>query len=129
MVAEPRQYPIEGAAIRAWAREAVASAQQHVFIQGFNNAAGLPQVVVESIGGEPWTLYQLSCYAATQRGAEVLAADVETELAALARFEHEDAVILGAVIEMRRRFRPDENSDTPCYVIDARFVTIAREGP
>ena len=124
MVAESRVYPVEGAAVRAWVRANVPLVDGHAFF-GWNNATSGPQIVITSIGGEPWTLYQFDCWASTMREAEEVAAELETALSMFAPFTFEEATIRGVAISSRHRWLPDDENDHPRYVVDAWFMVMA----
>lgn len=126
MVAEPREYVIEGAAVRAWARQAVPLAGDRVFF-GYNTTSVGPQIVVTRIGGVPWPLYQFDCWASSMRDAEALAAELETAIEFFQPWAYpaDDAVIRGAVLENAGPFQPDVESDKPRFVVDARFMVMA----
>lgn len=125
MVAEPRTWVDVESAVRAWGRSVLPELEERVFF-GFSNDAPLPQVVLTRITGpDDRCLVQFDCWAETKAGAAALAADLATAIDALAHYVDEETVLHGARIE-GIRWQPDQESDTPRYVVEATFTASAR---
>ncbi|MBM4414902.1 MAG: hypothetical protein FJ035_01225 [Chloroflexi bacterium] len=126
MVAEPHTWVDVEDAIRAWGREALPDLEGRVFF-GFSNDAALPQVVLTRIAGpDDRCLIQFDLWAATKAAAAAVAAELCTAVDALGRFTHEQTVLHGARVE-QVRWQPDEESDTPRYVVEATFAASAAQ--
>ena len=124
MVAEPRTWVDVESAVRAWAREALPALDGHVFF-GASNDAAMPQVVLTRIAGpDDRCVIQFDVWAETKAAAAVLAAELATAADGLARYAHENTVLHGARVESVR-WQPDEESDTPRYVVDATYTASA----
>lgn len=124
MVAEPRTWVDVESAVRAWARAALPALDNRVFF-GVSNEAAMPQVVLTRIAGpDDRCLIQFDVWGETKAAAAALAADIATAADALTRYLHESSLLLGARVESVR-WRPDEESDTPRYVVDVTFTASA----
>ena len=124
MVAEPRTWVDVESAVRAWAREALLVLDDRVFF-GVSNDAAMPQVVLTRIAGpDDRCLIQFDVWAETKVAAAALTADLATAADVLARYAHETTVLHGARAESVR-WQPDEESDTPRYVVDVTFTASA----
>ena len=124
MVAEPRTWVDVEDAVRAWVREALPDLEGRVFF-GANNDAAMPQVVLSRITGpDNRCLIQFDAWADTKAAAAQLAADLATALDALGRYTHDATLLHGARVE-GVRWLPDEESDTPRYVVEATFTATA----
>lgn len=125
MFAEPRTWVDVESAVRVWARSVLPVLEERVFF-GFSNDASLPQVVLTRITGpDDRCLVQFDCWAATKAEATTLAADLATAIDALARYVDDETVLHGARIE-GVRWQPDQESDTPRYVVEATFTASSR---
>ena len=124
MFAEPRTWVNVEDAVRAWARGALPTIDGRVFF-GANNDAAMPQVGLSRITGpDDRCLVQFDVWAETKAAAAQLAADLATALDALGRYTHETTLLHGARVE-GVRWLPDEESDTPRYVVEATFTASA----
>lgn len=125
MVAEPRTWVDVESALRAWVRQALPSLDGRAFF-GFSNDATLPQVVLTRISGpDDRCLVQFDCWADTKAESAQLAADLATAIDALARYVDGETVLHGARID-GIRWQPDQESDTPRYVVEATFTASSR---
>ncbi|MFA7297317.1 MAG: hypothetical protein WC211_09080 [Dehalococcoidia bacterium] len=125
MFAEPRTWVDVEGAIRAWARWVLPALEERAFF-GFSNDAPLPQVVLTRISGpDDRCLVQFDCWAETKAEAAMLAADLATAIDAIAHYVDDETVLHGARIE-GIRWQPDQESDTPRYVVEATFTASAR---
>ena len=124
MVAEPSTWVDVEDAVRAWAREALPAIEGRVFF-GASNDAAMPQVVLSRIGGaDGRCLIQFDVWAKTKATAAQLAASLATAVDGLGRYTHGTTLLLGARVE-GVRWLPDEESDTPRYVVEATFTASA----
>ncbi|MCC6238107.1 MAG: hypothetical protein IT299_11125 [Dehalococcoidia bacterium] len=124
MVAEPRTWVDVESAVRAWAREVLPAIEDRVFF-GVSNEAPMPQLVLTRISGpDDRCLIQFDVWGETKSAAAALAADLATAADALSRHTHETTLLLGARVE-GVRWQPDEESDTPRYVVDVTFTASA----
>lgn len=138
MVAEPRIYVDVEAAVRAWAREAVASIpnvyQQGRVFFGANPALanqGATQIVLERISGpDDECLIQFDVWSGKSKraSAATTAAALATAADALGRYVHGSTLLLGARVENPGRWLPDEASDMPRYVVEVTFVAFSTQG-
>lgn len=126
MVAEPSTWVDVEDAVRAWARGALPAIDGRVFF-GASNDAAMPQVVLSRIGGpDGRCLIQFDVWAKTKAAAAQVAASLATAIDALGRYTHDQTLLLGARVE-GVRWLPDEESDTPRYVVEATFTASAHE--
>ena len=124
MVAEPRTWVDVESAVRAWAREALPVLDDRVFF-GVSNDADMPQVALTRIAGpDDRCLIQFDVWGETKAAAAALAADLATAADALGRYTHDTTLLLGARVESVR-WQPDEESDTPRYIVDVTFTASA----
>jgi hypothetical protein len=126
MVAEPRTWVDVEDAVRAWARAALPDLEGRAFF-GFSNDAALPQVVLTRVAGpDDRALIQLDVWAETKAAAATTAAELCTAADALSRFTHEQTLLHGARVE-HVRWQPEEESDTPRYVVEVTFAASAAQ--
>jgi hypothetical protein len=124
MVAEAAVWVDVEAAVRAWARDNVASVNRRVFF-GANNRVAFPQIVLTRIGGpDDACLIQFDCWGATKEDSATVAADLATEADALARYTEDGTVLHGAAVEAIR-WSPDPESDQPRHIVDVTFTATA----
>ena len=114
---------VEGA-VREWAREQALGVGERVFF-GTNNATTDPQVILHRVAGTDGDcLIQFDVWAATKSAAAATAAALATAADALSRFTADGVLLHGAVVESVR-WQPDEESDTPRYVVEVTFTASA----
>lgn len=124
MVAEAHTWVDVEDAVRAWARAALPDLDGRVFF-GASNAAALPQVVLSRVGGpDGRCLVQFDVWAKPKAAAAQLAASLATAVDGLGRYAHGTTLLHGARVE-GVRWLPDEESDTPRYVVEATFTASA----
>jgi hypothetical protein len=124
MVAEARTWVDVEGAVRAWAREALPGLEGRVFL-GFNTAANANQIVLFRIGGpDDRCLIQFDVWAATKAVAASTAAELATAADAIGRYTHQGVLLHGATVESVR-WQPDEQSDTPRFVVDVMFFATS----
>lgn len=118
------------AAVRSWARDNVTTAGRRVFF-GTSESASYPQIVLRRVGGpDSECLVQFDCWGkpkkdgGTKADAAEVAADLATEVDALARYQTDDVVLHGAVVRSSRWF-PDPESDQPRYIVDVAFAATS----
>lgn len=131
MVAEPRVYVDVEAAVRAWAREALPALSGRVFF-GANETLwnqGATQVVLERVSGsDDECLIQFSVWAASKVAAATTAAALATAADALGRYVHGSTLLLGAAVSNPGRWLPDEESNTPRYIVEVVFTAFSTQG-
>ena len=111
------------AAVRQWCRD-------HDFTAffGTNNNGDFPQVIIQRVAGpDNDCLIQFDVWAA-EGGGKKQAADeaarLATELTGLSGFDH-DGVRLHDATWTSTRWLPDEISDRPRYIVEARVFATA----
>jgi hypothetical protein len=125
MFAEPRTWVDVEGAICPWARSVLPALDERVFF-GVSNDAPLPQVVLTRISGpDDRCLVQFDCWGETKAASAQLAADLATAIDTLTRHVDDETVLHGARLE-GVRWQPDQESDTPRYVVEATFTASAR---
>lgn len=124
MVAEARTWVDVEAAVREWARDVVSSVDRRVFF-GFNNKVEMPQVVLFRIAGpDDRCLIQFDAWAQGKAQAATVAAELATAADELSRYVHDGVLLHGARVE-GVRWQPDEESDTPRYIVEVTFTATA----
>jgi len=124
MVAEPRTWVDIETALRSWARAALPVLEGRVFF-GAPADSALPLVTLHRIAGtDDRCLVQFDCWAALKAEAAITATAVATALDALTHAEHDGVLLHGATVE-QIRWLPDEESNTPRYVVEATVVATA----
>ena len=124
MVAEARVHVDVEAAVREWARGAVASVQRRVFF-GPNNSAPFPQIVLFRIAGpDDRCLIQFDVWAESKAQAAAVAAELQTAADQLSRYAHGGVLLHGALVE-GARWQPAEESDQPRYIVDLTVFATA----
>lgn len=114
---------VEGA-VRAWAQAQALGVGDRVFF-GVNNAVPDPQVVLHRVAGTDGNcLIQFDVCAATKPAAAGIATALATAADALSRFTADGVLLHGALVESVR-WQPDEESDTPRYVVEVTFTATA----
>lgn len=89
---------------------------------GYNTSAAQPQLVVMRIGGsDEAALLQVDCWAVSRSGAAAVANQVATACELLSRFIRNNILLKAANIESKR-WLPDEEADTPRYILDITFT-------
>jgi hypothetical protein len=124
MVAEARTWVDVEGAVRAWARDEVASVNRRVFY-GANNQAAMPQIVLFRIGGpDDQCLIQFDVWAKTKDQAAAAAAELCTAADDLSRYVAGNVLLTGAVVD-GSRWQPDEDDDIPRYIVEITFSAWA----
>lgn len=124
MIAEPRTWVDVEGAIRAWARDAVVTSGGRVFFAA-NSKVTDPQIVLQRIAGtDDNCLIQCDVWAGSKAAAAALAAELASEADALASYHFDGVVLHGAAVESIR-WRPDEESNAPRYIVDITFTATA----
>jgi hypothetical protein len=120
MVAEARTAVDVDAAVRDWLRTVV---DVPVFY-GVNNDAPFPQIAIMRMGGvDEAARYQIDVWGGTRNEAAQTASDVGT---ALSDCRHDfDNVRLHAATWQLTRWFPDQESDTPRFIVEAVFTAYA----
>lgn len=114
---------VEGA-VRAWARDVVASAERRVFF-GANDKAGYPQIVLSRIGGpDDNCLIQFDVWGATKDVTAATAAELAEACDGLSRYDTGSALLHGAG-KADIRWLPDPESDRPRHVVTVPFTATA----
>lgn len=127
MVAEARPHVDVEGLVRAWAREVLTSLSGRVFF-GYSNDAALPQVVLAKVAGTDMdALIQFDCWAATKAAAATVAAELSEAADALGRYAGSGAALIGANVESDGRWLPDDESDTPRYVVEITFTAVSTQ--
>lgn len=125
MVAEARAWVDVEIAVREWARDSVESVGRRVFF-GVDNNAAMPQIAMSRISGpDSACLIQFDCWAKGKAAAAALAAELATAADELSRYEHEGVLLHGAD-PFDLSWQPDEESNTPRYVVQVLFTATAR---
>lgn len=128
MVAEPRIYVDVEAAVRAWAREEMTSLSGRVFF-GFPEKYTYPLITLQRVSGtDDDCLIQFDVWAATKAAAATTAAELATAADALGRYVYGSTLLLGARVENPGRWLPDEQSDTPRYLVEVAFMAFSTQG-
>ena len=121
MFAEPYEAVDVERAVRAWARQVLSVP---VFF-GVNQSSPFPQVVLFRFGGtDESALFQFDVWGGTKQQAADIAADFATALVGLNRFVH-DGVLLHGASWTSTRWMPDQEDDTPRYVVEASITATA----
>lgn len=131
MVAEARTHVDVEGAVRAWARETIASLEGRVFF-GVNNELAKTkaiQVVLAKVAGNDMdALIQFDCWAASKADAAATAAELSSAVETLGRYAGFDGVLLlGARLDSDGRWLPDEETNTPRYVVEATFTAVSSQ--
>lgn len=115
---EPRTAVDVEKAVRQWARDAG-------FTAFFGPTGNLPEVVIQRVGGtDQQARLQFDCWGTYKADAATLAADLATELTAVASYDH-DGIRLHGAEWLSTRWLPDPESDTPRYVVEATFFATS----
>lgn len=124
MVAEAREWVDVEVATREWVRDALDTLGRRAFF-GYSNAAVLPQVVVQRVGGvDTACRMQFDVWNDSKATACAVALQLASALDALASYSFQGVQLKGAVVE-QVRWLPDDESDAPRYIVEAVIAAYA----
>jgi hypothetical protein len=124
MVAEARQWVDVEQCIRTWARGALPGIDGRVFF-GANNQAAMPQVSLFRVSGpDHEVLIQFDVWGSNKAQAAQLAAELETAADGVSGFIS-DGVQLKSALIVDNQWLPDDESNTPRYIVQVTFAAWA----